>query len=101
MRVPDCSSSFPLLLLALVGQLRTVAAHKLLDASCRADELLLPSIKRVAECTDVDVDDRILDAVDNLGLLGGVGGNAGPLVLAVDEQNRISSRMDSCFHVAA
>ena len=101
MRVPDCSSSFPLLLLALVGQLGTVAAHKLLDSACRVDELLLARVEGVAERADVNVDDRVLDTVNGFRLVGLVGGNAGPLVLAVDEQNRISFRMDSCFHVAA
>ena len=100
-RVPENPSSFPLLLFALVGQLLTISAHELLNATSGVNKLLLSSVEGMAECGDVNVDDRILDPVDDLCVIGLVGGNAGPLMFAIDEKYRICSGMDSCFHCAA
>ncbi len=101
MRVPECACSSRRLLFALVGHLLTIAAHKLLDATCGIDELLLACVKRVAERADVNVNDRTFDAVDDLCVIGLVRRYADPLVVAVYKKHGISLWMDSFFHVAA
>ena len=78
-----------------------ITSHKLFDAACGIDQLLLARVERMAECADFDRDNRALDTVDDLGVVGLIGRDANPLMVAVNEYDRISLWVNSFFHFAA
>lgn len=47
---------------------------------------------------DFDIDDEVLDAVDNPRFICLRGRNAGPFVIAVDEEHGIIVRVGGFFH---
>lgn len=86
------------LLLALVGHLVAVSSHELLDSTGGVDQSFLASVERVAESADFAVHDVVLDPVDGLGVSRLGGGDTGPLVLTVNENDGICVGMDALLH---
>ena len=78
--------------------LRAVLSHESLNATSGIDQSLLTGVERVGVSRNFDIDHAVLHPVDHLGVVRLGGGNADPLVLAVNKQHRIVIGMNTCLH---
>ena len=81
--------------------LETVLAVETIDATFGVDDLLGTRVERMARGRDVDIDKRILDAVDLNGLLGGCARPRDELKIArniFEDDEAITFWMDAFFH---
>lgn len=83
---------------SLLLDLVAVAAHELLNAARRVDNLLLTRVERVAERTDFHWHYEIFDAVDGSRIVCLQRRDTGPFVVAVDEKDGVSLWMGIGFH---
>ena len=75
-----------------------VAAHKLLNPAGGIHQFLGTGVERVAEGGNVKVHHVVSHPVDFAGLTGFGGRDAGPFVIAVNEEDWVAFRVNACFH---
>ena len=91
----------PLSILALLAVAISVARHKLVHASGCIDKLRLTGIERVRSVRDLQLDERILNAIDSNRILGSSGRAAEELSTIrhiFENYYSVVIRMNSFFH---